>query len=199
MLQKNYLEQVGSKKGYKLGLAAYQLTGNLSFNYNLINVSKEPMLELTNRLNETSLLGMIMNNKRVILHMVECDQVLQVKSTILANVYTTSTGRLLLAYLNESELRSLIKTIGLPKKVIWPGAETKIGLEKILKKIREQEFVQYYSPHYTLGFAIPVYKGLEVIAGLSVFVPESRYTDLHKEKIIKLLSKAAKQITGSLA
>lgn len=79
-----------------------------------------------------------------------------------------------------------------------PGAETRQGLEKALKKIREEEFVQVYSVCHTVGFAVPVFKGDEVVAGLSIFVPESRYTDLHKEKIFRLIRKAAKQISASL-
>jgi DNA-binding IclR family transcriptional regulator len=198
MLEKNYLEQLGRKKGYKLGIAAYQLTGNPSYQINMVNAAKEPMQELTNQLNETSLLAMIRNNKRVILKLVECHQVLQVKAVFEAEVYETSTGRLLMAYLEPKELNSLIKANGLPTKKVWAGAETKPGLEKILKKIREEEFVQVYSKHHTVGFAVPVYKGTEVIAGLSIFVPESRYTDSHKEKIFKLIHKAAKKISEGL-
>ncbi|HZH67510.1 MAG TPA: helix-turn-helix domain-containing protein, partial [Flavisolibacter sp.] len=32
LLQKNYLEQLGRKTGYRLGFGAYQLSGNLSYN-----------------------------------------------------------------------------------------------------------------------------------------------------------------------
>jgi len=198
LLEKNFLEHVGRKKGYKLGIAAYHLTGNPSYQYNLVEAAKDPMQELTNRLNETCLLAMIRNNKRVILHMIESEQVLQVKTVLEAEIYSTSTGRLLMAYLESKELNSLIKAVGLPTKKIWPGAEKRAGLEKILNKIRDEEFVQVDSVHHTVGFAIPVYRGTEVIAGLSIFVPESRYTDSHKENIFKLLLKAAKEISEGL-
>ncbi len=199
MQQKNYLEQAGRKKGYKLGMAAFQLTGNQSYQYNLVNAAKGPMQELTNQLNETSLLAVIRNNKRVILHMEECNQVLQVKPLLEAEVYDASSGRLLMAYLDPKELNSLIKVIGLPTKKQWAGAESRSGLEKALKKIREEEFVLAFSVHHTAGFAVPVYKGSQVIAGLSIFVPESRYTDPYKEKIYKHIRRTAKQISEGLA
>lgn len=198
LLEKNYLEQLGRKKGYRLGISSYQLTGNPSYQQNLIAAAKECMEELTDQLKETSILAMIRNNKRVVLHLVESDQMLQVRTLMVADVYYTSTGRLLMAFLGDKELVNLIKTIGLPTKKVWPGAETKAGLDKALLKIREEEFVQTLSVHHTVGFAVPVYKNKQVVAGLSVFVPESRYTESHKEKISKSIRRTAKKITERL-
>lgn len=199
LVEKSYLEQIGRKKGYVLGIAAYQLTGNPSYQQELITAAKGPMEDLTAQLNETSLLAMIKNNRRIILHLVECDQVLQVRTVMEADVYNTSTGRLLMAYYSDNELKNLIKAIGLPSRKVWPGAETRMGLEAALKKIREEEFVQVVSVYHTVGFAMPVYKGKQVVAGLSVFVPESRYTDSHKAKIFRLIKKATKQISEEIS
>ena len=198
LLQKNYLEQLGRKTGYRLGVGAYQLTGNLSYNQDLTLAAKEWLSELTRQLNETSLLGVIRNNKRVVLHLEECNQPLQVKTGMVAEVYSTSTGRLLMAYMTPKELDKLISSIGLPTKKEWPGAETKEGLQKILDVIKEKEFVQVLSVHHTVGFAVPVYRDKKAIASLSVFIPESRYTEKHKEKLVKLMRRTAKRITEQI-
>ena len=198
LLEKNYLEQMGRKKGYRLGIAAFQLTGNPFYQQNLIEAAKAPMEELTQQLNETSLLAMIQNNKRIILHQVECNQVLKVNTVMVADVYDASTSRLLMAYFTSKDLDSLIKAVGLPSKKVWPGAETKAGLENELSKIRKVAFVQLVSVYHTVGFAVPIYKDKAVIAALSIFVPESRYTESHKSKIAKLIRRAAKQITAKL-
>jgi len=198
LLQKNYLEHLGRKTGYRLGLGAYQLSGNLSYNQNLTLVAKDLLADLTKQLNETSLLAVIRNNKRVILHMEECNQPLQVKTATLAEVYDTSTGRLLMAYMARKELDKLITSIGLPARKVWAGAETREGLERILQEIREKEFVQVFSVHHTVGFAVPVYQHKQVIASVSVFIPESRYTDLHQEKLFKLIRRTAKKITEQI-
>lgn len=198
LLEKNYLEHMGRKKGYRLGIAAFQLTGNPFYQQNLISAAKGPMEELTQQLNETSLLAMIQNNKRIILHQVECNQVLRVNTVMVADVYNASSSRLLMAYLTSKDLDSLIKAVGLPLKKVWPGAETRAGLENELSKIRKEEFVQQVSVYHTVGFSVPIYKDKIVIAALSIFVPESRYTESHKGKIAKLIRKAAKQITGEL-
>lgn len=198
LLQKNYLEQMGRKKGYRLGIAAFQLTGNPFYQQNLITAAKGAMEELTQQLNETSLLAIIQNNKRVILHQVECNQILKVNTIMVADVYNASSSRLLMAYCTTQDLDALIRAVGLPSKKVWPGAETRSGLENELKKIRKEEFVQVVSVYHTVGFAVPIYEDKKVIAALSVFVPESRYTESHKGKIGKLIRKAAKQITRKL-
>jgi IclR family KDG regulon transcriptional repressor len=198
LLAKNYLEQMGRKKGYRLGIAAFQLTGNPFYQQNLITAAKDPMEELTQQLNETSILAMIQNNERIILHQVECNQVLKVNAVMVADVYNASSSRLLMAYFTSKELDSLIKAVGLPTKKVWPGAQTRTGLEAELNKIRKVEFVQLVSVYHTVGFAVPIYKDKVVIAALSIFVPESRYTESHKGKIARLIRKAAKQITERL-
>lgn len=198
LVQKNYLEQAGRKVGYRLGVAAFQLTGSASYAADLLAAAKGPLQELTTQLNETSLLAVIRNNKRVVIHLEECDQMLQVRTTLIADVYDTASGRLLMAYLLPKELEAMLKVIGLPKKSSWPGTETKAGLEKQLKKIREQAFVQITSAHHTIGFAVPVYKAEQVVAALSVFIPESRYKAANKEKLEKLLYSTAKKISHGL-
>lgn len=198
LVHKNYLEQVGRKVGYRLGIAAYQLTGNSTYDQDLLQAAKEPLRELTAQLNETSLVAVIRNHKRVIVHLEECNQMLQVRTVMVADVYSTSTGRLLMAYLSPKELDNLIKANGLPGKKVWPGAETREGLEKELGKIRQAEFVQITSPHHTIGFAVPLYKGEKVVAGLSVFVPESRYTETNQSKMFKLIQKTVKKISEQL-
>jgi len=198
LLDKDYLEHLGRKKGYRLGMAAYQLTGNPLYQQSLINAANEPMLDLQQILNETTILAIIQNNKRAIIHQVECNQVLKVNAVLITDLYHASTGRVMMAYLNKNELDTLIKSISFPSKSVWPGAQTRAGLEKELAKIRKEEFVQIVSIHHTVGFAVPVYQHEKVIASLSVFVPLSRYTDKHREKISRLIKQTSKLITDRL-
>jgi DNA-binding IclR family transcriptional regulator len=198
LVERNYLEKVGRKKGYRLGIGAYQLTGNPSYQQNLITTAKRFMEQLTKELNENSILAVIRNNKRVILHLTESIQMLQVKTIMVADIYNASTGRLLMAYYSEPELDSLIKAIGLPSKEVWPGAETKAGLEKKLQQIREDKFVQLISVYHTVGFAVPIHKKNIVVAALSIFIPQSRYTESIKDKIEKKIRQTAKKISISL-
>jgi IclR family transcriptional regulator, KDG regulon repressor len=194
LVDKNYLERVGRKEGYRLGPAAYQLTGNLSYSQNLVLAAKDLMEDLTEQLNETSLLAIIKNNKRFVLHTVQSNQDLQVRTRTEAPVYQTASGRLLLAYLNAKELDKFIQAAGLPNPQEWPGIQTKEKLEKALQKIKKEEFIQTVNAHHIIGFAIPVYKNKEVIASLSVYLPESRVTPAYKENIAKSMIRTANKI-----
>ncbi len=198
LVDKNYLERVGRKEGYRLGPAAYQLTGNLSYSQNLILAAKDPMEDLTRQIDETSLLGVIRNNKRYILHQVQSDQDLQVRTAREADVFATASGRVLVAYLASKELDNLIKAVGLPSAQVWPGAQTREALEKALLKIRKEEFVQTLNSKHIVGFAVPIYKNKEVSCSLGVFLPESRVTAASKENIAKLMRRTANKIKERL-
>lgn len=198
LVTKNYLEQVGRKTGYRLGAGAYHLTGNLSYNQNLILAAKDLMEDLTRQLNETCLLGVLRNNKRYILHEVHSDQDLQVRTSKEADVFATASGRLLAAYLTQKELDNLIQAIGLPAAQTWPGVQTREALEKALQKIRKEEFVQTLNAKHIAGFAIPVYKNKQIIASLGVFLPESRVTPTLKNNIVKLMQRTANKIKERL-
>lgn len=198
LVSKNYIEHLGRKKGYRLGPMAYNLTNNLSYSQNLVLAAKEPMEDLTAELNETAILGIIRNQKRFIVHLVNSDQDLQVRSRTERNIYETASGRLLLAYLSNRELDSLIQSIGLPTLEVWPEATTTDALRSALAVIRGHELAVTRSTSHIIGLAVPVRKGGQVVASLSVFLPEVRYTEQRQQAIQVALQKTAQQITARL-
>jgi IclR family transcriptional regulator, KDG regulon repressor len=194
LVAKNYLENVSRQTGYRLGSGAYQLTGNLSYSQNLILAAKDIMEDLSSKINETSLLGILRNNKRHLIHVVQSDQDLLVRTRQESEIYPTASGRLLMAYLPPKELENLIQAIGLPTNNVWPEIKSKDDLLQALQKIKQEEIVQTLSPKHIIGIAVPVYKNNSLAAALSVFLPESRFNDTHRDKILKLLKKATKDI-----
>ena len=155
LVEKSYLEHLGRKKGYRLGPMAYNLTNNLAYSQHLVTAAKEVMENLTARFNETSILGVIRNQKRFIVHLVNSDQDLQVRSRSERSLYETATGRLLLAYLPSRERDSLITSIGLPASLIWPEADTLVGLETELARIQAEGVCITLSPTHIIGLAVP--------------------------------------------
>ena len=199
LVEKNYLEHLGRKKGYRLGPMAYNLTNNLSYSQDLVLAAKEVMEDLTNRLNETSILGVIRNQKRFIVHLVNSDQDLQVRSRTERTIYETASGRVLLAYLPEKEQTSLINSIGYPSADVWPGADTADGLETELATIRTHELSVTLSKTHIIGLAVPVRRHQQVVASLSVFLPEIRCSQARKKEIETELRTAAGQINRRLS
>jgi len=184
LVDANYLEHLGRKKGYRLGPMVYQLTGDLSYNQNLLQVAKPEMEKLTERLNESCILGIIRNQKRFILHTVNSDQDLQVRSKSERDIYETASGRMLLAFLPEKEREAMIANIGLPKPETWKGIKTKKQLDAAFQKIREDRLVTTLSPSHIVGLAIPIEKNNQVVASLSIFLPESRYNRKGNAKVV---------------
>ncbi|MGA0555611.1 IclR family transcriptional regulator [Larkinella sp. VNQ87] len=199
LVEKKYLDHVGRRKGYRLGIMAYQLTDNVAYNEHLVLAAKDYMEHLTAQLNETSLLGILRNNRRFLLHIVNSDQDLQVRSRTESDIYPTATGRILLAFLPEKERDALIEAIGLPTATVWPGIETREQLGQALAVIRGEELVITRSLKHIVGIAVPIRRGGEVVASLSVFLPESRYTAARRPVILQAVRETAGQINRRLA
>jgi DNA-binding IclR family transcriptional regulator len=104
----------------------------------------------------------------------------------------------LLAFLDEKELEKFIQAFGLLDTTEWPGVQTREKLEKALQKIKKEEFIQTVNAHHIIGFAIPIYKNKQVVASLSVYLPEGRVTPPYKANIIKLMTRTANRIKERL-
>ncbi len=199
LVDKNYLEHPGRKSGYRLGPGAYQLTGNLAYHDNLVPAAKEIMEALTQSLNESCLLGILRNRKRFIVHIVHSDQDLQVRTHTETEIYPTASGRLLMSFLPPRELDSTIQALGLPQPHIWTGIESKDDLLRELRHIRQKDMALTLSAKHIVGIAVPIRKKEQVIASLSIYLPESRFNPRHREAIISQLRDAAATINGRLA
>lgn len=195
MVSRSYLEHIGKKKGYKLGPAAYRLTNEVSYEQDLVNASLEPMQQLTDTINESCLLGILRNNKRYILHNVNCNQDIQVQIRSERNVYETASGRLLVAYISEKERERFLQYNGLPDEALWKEASTLKGFEEELLKIKQNGVAKtHFKNTHLMGFAVPIFSHNKVIASLSVFLPEFRCTQEKQQEIIEALQNAVSRI-----
>ena len=199
LVDKNYLEHLGRKKGYRLGPMAYSLTNNTSYSQDLLLAAKDLMEDLTARLNETSILGIIRNQKRFIVHLVNSDQDLQVRSRTERSIYETASGRLLLAYMTDKERASLISSIGYPAADIWPGADTAEGLTAQLVRIQADALCITRSKTHIIGLAVPIRRQQQVVASLSVFLPEIRCSAHRQQQIEVELRLTAETISKQLS
>ncbi len=197
---KGYLEHIGTKKGYRLGPAAFKLTNEVAYGQDLVSASKAVMESLTARLSESCIIGVLRNNKRYTLILVNSAQSVQAQTRSELNAYDTASGRLLLAYLSPHELKKFINLNGLPAEMMWPGTTTTDQLAEKLDKIRREGivFADHKSRH-TKGFAVPIFTKETVVAGLCVFLPEYRCTPAKQTEIITALREAANQISAQLS
>ena len=199
LVEKSYLEHLGRKKGYRLGPMAYNLTNNVSYGQHLVTAAKDVMERLTAHLNETSILGVIRNQKRFILHLVNSDQDLLVRSRTERTIYETASGRLLLAFLSDKEREHLLRQIGLPPADVWESASSAEGLASALATIRANELAITLSKTHIIGLAVPVRRHEVTVASLSVFLPQARYSPPREKEIVHALRQAANDISQRLS
>ncbi|QNL47956.1 helix-turn-helix domain-containing protein [Olivibacter sp. SDN3] len=198
MVHRNYIEQLGHKKGYRIGYMAYQLSGESLYEKELIKAAKDEMYKLTHALNETSLLGVRRKDIRVSLHQEMSDNDLMVKSKIEKHVFSSASGRMLVAALGAAEREDFIKQYGLPTRELWPEASTAAGFGREVKKIIEQGFAKQISEAHIVGYAVPIAKKQLVVASLSVYLPEARVNDKKEKTIVKALKQTATAIDKKL-
>jgi DNA-binding IclR family transcriptional regulator len=199
MVEKDYLEHIGKKKGYRLGPACFKLTNNDSYEQNLLSSAKEAMKNLTDSVQESCLLGILRNKKRYIVHVENSNQVIQVQAKSERNVYETASGRVLLAYLSEKELDRFLSINGLPENNIWEGVSDKASLLAKFDTIKKEKLGKTHnSGGQVKGFAAPIFQNDKVIASLSVFVPEYRCTVAKEKEIIEKLRASTEEIRENL-
>lgn len=201
LVSRNYTEKVGYNKGYRLGAMSYHLTGNFSSVKDLVQEAKIPMQELVENLNETCLLAILRKTdlKRIVLLQFQSSHHLTVRTILEKNAYDTATGRIMLAYLPDKELESVIDKFGVPDPDVWQEGSNKEGLLLELYKIRKAGVSSLLNNNHVVGFAVPVLKENSVIASLSVYMPEMRYQGATKNIVLHQLKQAARQINNNLA
>jgi IclR family transcriptional regulator, KDG regulon repressor len=199
MVSRGYLEHIGKKKGYRLGPSAYRLTNEIPYEQDLVNAARDVMDELTVKINESCILGVLRNQKRYILHAVNAIQEIQVQLRSERNIYETASGRLLLAYLSEKEMERHIQQNGLPDISIWEEAQTNEKLISALAQIKKDGIAKtHLTNRHVKGFAVPIFAHDKVLGGLSVFLPEYRCLALREKEIIHALKASAEEISKKL-
>ncbi len=200
LVTRNYIEQVGYKKGYRLGAMAYHLTGSFSFRKDLVQLAKKQMEELVEELNETCILSVLRKSdlKRVVLYEVQSQNELSVRTTLEKDAYNAATGRLLLSFQPEKEIDKIIEKFGLPTRISWPEATTVENLKHELNKIRQDGIVHQYDSNHIVGLSMPIMKDEKMIASLGIYMPEIRYQGEMKAVAQNRLNQAVLAINNNL-
>ena len=169
LVYRNYVEQSGTKKGYKLGYMIYQLTRDNSYNTELVNAAKVAMDNLRDNINETVILSVIKGDKRILLNESQCTHEI---------------------HYSPKELNDFIDKIGLPTEEEWPEVKTKSELIQLLNDIRTNNIELSWNKNHVVGLATPILKKGKVIASLGIYLPDIRFGKSEKNNIIKQLKKA---------
>lgn len=199
LLLRGYVEQKGPKKGYKLGYMAYQLTFSNEYNTYLINMTKNYIDRLKEKLNETVILAHIKNGKRILIYESLCNQDIQIRTTVESSAYRATTGRILLSHYSPKELKDFISLAGLPSKEEWPEITTESELIQALEDIRNKDIEITHNSNHVVGLATPILKDNKVIASLGIYLPDIRFSKKEQNNIVRELLYTTKLINLELS
>ncbi len=168
-----------------------------------ITAAQKIMEKLAGRLNEYLILAALEKNRLNALIEFQSQQLLRINSLLPGNnrLHVSATGKILLAYLNETERESLLRDYSFSK--VGPNSVTsKNALIRQLVRIKEKGVAVCHN-ETELGvsaIAVPVSdeKG-NVHAALGTFVPTARLTEKTEKANLKLLQDTAFEIQQTWA
>jgi IclR family transcriptional regulator, KDG regulon repressor len=196
--ERGYVERLPARGGYRLGNLASSWKSAAEHDHKLSLVARPVLQALSQELNETALIGVIRGSKRVTLECAAGNRDLQVRSRQVRNVYETASGRLLLAYLPHQQQTAFVERIGLPEDHVWREVRSAEDLERALAAIRRHKLARSHSPEHVVGLAVPVWREDEVVASVSVYLPEVRFASRRRNEIVAALREAGEEISRRL-
>jgi IclR family pca regulon transcriptional regulator len=170
LLSLGYAAQAGNRGGYSLGPMAYYLASRGSYRKDLVDASKEALESSAKELGGASLLAVLRGGRRFVLAHANGnpEYSMMIQDTFYDDLYWTATGKTLLAYAPEPEIRAYVDSHGLPGEM-WDGIDTEEKLFERLAAIRKDALLSYSRSGMGLRlYAFPVFfKGeCEAVFGL---------------------------------
>lgn len=193
-----YIERIGMRKGYRLGPAVNRLCHVAAYRPDLIEAADSLLRDFVRVNQETILISVIKGTKRYVICQADSQHKLQVNynSTVIEDIYYTSSGRLLLASCSEAQIEKFIAKAGLPPDGVWPEALSHEQLLEELHNIRNLPRLITKNP-YLSQIAFPIFDAEKrVIAALGCFLPKTRFKDIHRDAILVDLQKISSALSS---
>ncbi len=184
LVNRGLLRKAHDEKGYLIGARLTEISnGSLGFS-DLIDRANHLFADKPKTLDENCLIAVLKEDKRQIIFNKASTQLIQATTPTEKLAYDSSTGRLLIAFLEEKELQLYIKKYGLPNKNTWSKATSRIGFFDEIKRIKSQGYALIEDTVQVVGVATPIYKNDKVIASCSIYLPAFRFTGKLKPEMI---------------
>jgi len=197
-----YVKQEGENDKYSLTMKLFELGSKALQNVDLVRIADVQMRELSKLTRETVHLGAFEEDSIVYIHKIDSLYNLRMYSRIGRRnpLYSTAIGKVLLAWLDESEVRDILAGVEF-KKFTSRTLESIDQLIPLLDKVREQGYAEdnQEMEEGLLCVAVPIFDRFgHVIAGLSLSFPTMRYDEKQHSEYVAMLHKAARAISEQL-
>lgn len=200
LLSLGYLEKDKETKKYRISEKLLNIFSPLINKNLLIKVAEPVMKTLAESIKESVVLGIFYKGERYTIAQVNYEgHILNVNLNIFqkADCYLTATGRVLLSFLPEKEVKEYIKKNGYPEER-WNNIRNLRDLKKEFERIKREK-VEIIERGEAVAIGVPVFNSSgEIVASLGVYLPKIRFKGENRERIIKELKKAGEEITIKL-
>ena len=197
---RGFVQQEAPRSGYQLGYRLYHLTGHPVDNAELTKIARKDIDSLGAALNETALLAVARNDKRVVLYSTTPDRNLVVRANTERPIYSVCAGRVILAHYTPAHLEKCLIRLGLPSREEWPeiylSDSPGQALANALARIKQNGYDILDDRHGIIGFAAPLFQGGHVVGSVGTYLPEGRMTD--RQKILEALLYYTSEINHKL-
>jgi DNA-binding IclR family transcriptional regulator len=200
---RGYIEQNKATENYSLGVKNLELSQAFTKQVGLLRQAKPVLEDLSKKCNETVYIAVARGNSAFYLDAIESKQIVKVASRVGSRlpIFTTSIGKVLIAYEPAEELERMIPKAGLTKYTKHTIVEKKKLIEH-LKQVAKQGYAVDYE-EYDIGVACtgaPIRDYTRrVVGAISLSGPSSRLTHERIEKeMAPLVVEAAKEISRRL-
>ena len=193
----NFVQKISRNEGYQLGPYIYYLARDGKYRKELVSICDPIMKWLYKKTGQTVLLTILYDKYELIIHYLEGEKKLDVKKyqMIVGNIYSTATGRLVLAHQSKRDILEYVKNEGLPLKNQWPEVTDIDSLLKLLRSINDNAYVRVIMNNDEVGYACGLYDGKKHIAALGM---ATKGLLPNEDEIVCLLRKATKEINRHL-
>lgn len=197
-----YVRQEGENDKYSLTLKLFDLGAKALQHVDLIRIADQQMRILSKETKETIHLGAMEDEGIVYLHKIDSMYNLRMYSRVGRRnpLYSTAIGKVLLAWLDEADIREILKPVVYERKTV----NTLMSADELLAElvfVREHGFSED-NEEQEEGLrcvGVPVYDRFgHVIAGLSISFPTIRFNESELAHYVGLLHQAAANISLQL-
>jgi len=189
LMARGYLSQIEISKKYCLGKRCLNLVRGRLEQDEIVNLLEHVMLKLAKEIQETITLAYYEHGKRYVIRTIESQQEIKVDYNFIQaeDVYVAPTGRVLLAYLSEKELKHCIEVNGFPEDK-WDSINNLKSLKTALNKIRKDGYAIIERKNSIVALGVPIRNAKGVPIALGTFMPFFRFKGKKRSTLKVLLS-----------
>jgi DNA-binding IclR family transcriptional regulator len=201
LISLGYIKKTQDKK-YTFADKMYHLTYSYLRKNTILSVAQESAENLKSEIKEAVVVAILHNGERYIIAQASAEQsiIINTQMVKMQPIYSFPTGRILLSFLSDKELKKIVDIHGLPGSE-WNEIYSYRKLKSALAKIRKQRISYSLSKDRQVRFlAVPVLApDGNILASIGVSLPSSRFRGKHKENIIKNLMSQGERMSYTIS